>query len=117
MGYYTNYSLTIEDRQGEVIDKYSEKYAAVYNRLTDRFNEMIGTKDALDALIHDYAEWKWYNYEKDMFAIALDYPDFIFTLSGRGEEPEDIWVEQFYQDQHARSVAQFIPPDDNPLGL
>lgn len=119
MGYYTDFNLTIMDRQsGEYVTKYSDKYAAVYNRLADRFEEAIGISDALDRLTTEqYPNWKWYNYVEDMRSIAKDYPDFIFTLEGDGEETGDLWVEQYYGDEWARSVARLILPDSNPLGL
>lgn len=116
MGYYTDYKLTIADRQGEFVDKYSEKYAAVYNKLADRFSSIIGVRDALQELMEDNANWKWYDYERDMKKIAQDYPDFIFTLEGTGEVEGDIWVEQYYGEEWARSQAELIPPDSNPLG-
>lgn len=117
MGYYTDFNLTITDRQGEYVTKYNDKYAAVYNRLADRFAEAIGISDALDRLTTEqYPNWKWYDYEKDMRSIAKDFPDFIFTLEGTGEDQGDIWVEQYYGEEWARSQAEFIPPNSNPLG-
>jgi hypothetical protein len=43
----------------------------------------------------DGSEVKWYSHDADMRAISKAFPQFIFALSGCGEENSDIWIKWF----------------------
>lgn len=44
----------------------------------------------------DSNQWcKWYEHEDDMRQLSSRLPDILFTLSGKGEENEDMWVKYF----------------------
>ena len=39
---------------------------------------------------------KWYEHDKDMIKLSKQYPDYIFKLSGQGEDPQDLWITYYY---------------------
>ena len=38
---------------------------------------------------------KWYDHDKTMRELSAQYPDVLFTLTGEGEEPGDLWVKYY----------------------
>ena len=38
---------------------------------------------------------KWYSCENDMRRISSQYPNYVFKVSGEGEEAGDLWVRYF----------------------
>ncbi len=56
------------------------------------------SEDAGEALFAtgDSNRWcKWYAHEEDLRQLSSRFPDILFTLLGKGEENEDIWVKYF----------------------
>lgn len=109
MGYYTNYSLEIENEDfGEyfsesdlnaIRDKFNEIFKANYDAFTKIYNKDTGV-----------GEWKWYSHKKDMIQLAKAFPKFYFTLYGEGEEREDVWIEQYHGDEFYKDTAELIEP-------
>jgi hypothetical protein len=65
--------------------------------------------DAVDENGAATAECKWYEYEKDMKEMSKKMPDYLFKLSGEGEESCDIWHAYFKSGkmQHCPVVMKF----------
>jgi hypothetical protein len=61
--------------------------------------------------------WKWYEHEDDMRQLSSRFPDILFTLSGKGEENEDIWVKYFKggRMQVSRATIAFEGFDEHKL--
>ena len=77
MGYYTTYSLTLEEGPREQFQKMLEEIDAMMGD-----NEM-SSFESINA--------KWYSYEKDIKQLSLKYPDIIFRVNGDGEDSDDLW--------------------------
>jgi hypothetical protein len=75
MGYYTKYDLESSDRNAET------------------HKENIATIVDFKWLFHE--DCKWYEHIEDMKEYSKKYPKVLFTLSGHGEDYEDIWKKYF----------------------
>lgn len=94
MGYYTEYSLDI--------DNVDEAWVLIY-LLRERYRE------AAYALQEDGTtadSCKWYGHEKDMRSFSAHHPQAVFSLSGVGEEYPDIWVEYYRNGKMQRCEAK-----------
>ena len=62
-------------------------------------------------------ELKWYQHEDAMKALSVIYPTVLFTLEGRGEDSEDVWVKYFKGGKMQRVEAKitFEPFDEEKL--
>lgn len=63
----------------------------------DDFEDFL---DAIDKIAHRdlvgyHVKDKWYDHEKPMLALSMEFPDCIFTLEGEGEEHGDNWRKRF----------------------
>ena len=106
MGYYTDYELTVEG--GSLTEGMLSRLKKVsgyefFDREADNAASLNGVK--------------WYDHEKHMRQISAEYPDYLFTLYGEGEESGDIW--QLYAKggkiQLAPAVLAFEPFDEGKL--
>jgi len=77
MGYYTKYTLTIEEGNNGVTD---------YEREISERSEYSNCFDA---------EIKWYTHSKEMRAYSMDHPKTVFKLYMVGEIAGDIYVAYF----------------------
>ncbi len=70
---------------------------------------------------HGYSEesHKWYEHEQDLQAFSAQYPDWLFTLDGEGEEAGDIWRKYFVAGESQTSRPEIIhtPPDFTAFGV
>lgn len=82
MGYYTDFSLTVESAPGKIadmeeIDKVIEKeFDGIFNCIFH--GEYQGTA-------------KWYDWKSDMLELSCRFPEALFYLTGHGESEDDIW--------------------------
>lgn len=107
MPYLTYYSLQIESQAPAE----HKKALAV---LLDSSDEAV---DALFAT-GDPNKWcRWYEHEDDMRRLSSRFPDMLFTLSGTGEEYDDIWVKYFKAGRVQASYATIVldPFDETKL--
>ena len=102
MGYYTQYSI-------------------VYNTktITPEIDKMI--EEAFENIdgggweYYDGQFWgderKWYSQEVDMYNLSKQFPDVLFTVSGHGDDFDDVW-EEHWQDGSMQHCHMEIPPYD-----
>lgn len=103
MGYYTKYSLTIQDKFG--IDlKDTDLYEEIVSDLANR-----GIEYFLYGL--DGPRIKWHNHQEDLLKASIRYPDVRFVLKGIGEEYPDIWINYFVNGHSQFSDAKIIFDD------
>jgi len=92
MGYMTNFSLSVS--------KYSEELEKKFDTFSDG-----DFSDLLNGMTY---EMRWCSHEGDMKQISNEFPDILFTLNGRGEEDEDIWVKYFKNGKMQTCFATII---------
>lgn len=126
MGYYTRYSMEVQDINNKGYDSYkiakymldkqkeSDKFYAFKYELED-FVENEDTKSRIDyGLSFDSDdEYTWYDNEEDMRLLSKEFPDILFKLHGEGENNEDIWDKYFINGKMQYCLAKIMcPPFD-----
>lgn len=87
MGYYTRYALKFEHINGDPVSIWLE--IKILKEDTSYGNDWLSR-------VTDGSEpMKWYDNEVDMKAVSAKYPDVLFTLTGYGDEQDDIWRKYF----------------------
>lgn len=87
MGYFTRYSLQIDDLR----TKNNEKDLDISSIIDSFRKKYENASYALDENGDSDNESKWYEHNKDLVAFSKKNKDILFTLSGIGEENPDLW--------------------------
>lgn len=95
MGYYTSYSLEVENGTKEIREALTKRFGI------DDSGEMGD-------------ECKWYDHEEDMIGFSREFPDAIFHLRGVGENSADIWEKDFKGGRVQVRRAKMVIPPYNP---
>lgn len=98
MGYETRYNLELSDN-------------SLKDEVVDALRELEVINYALDSNLELYDSVKWYRHKEDMKKISIQFPDVLFTLTGQGEEGEDIWVMYFKGGKGQREKAIITLPE------
>lgn len=88
MGYYTYFSLSYH---GSPEDEKSIQEFRVEDDDKEFSNPWYINGILDECADHDYNEYKWYDWEKDMKVLASRFPNVLFILDGDGEESDDRW--------------------------
>lgn len=117
MGYYTQYYLEVFDKDGEeirdtdILHKITESICDLdyfSSCKTDYYKSRIAKSfDPINEIIAE-DEMKWYDHESDMMTLSEKYPEFFFSLFGRGEEADDIWKEYFHNGKCIVAPAEIV---------
>lgn len=114
MGYYTRFDMEVTPYPSEEIEKLMIKSLS---EISEGYFEPNGDYhyDFLSDLLSE--SMKWYDWEKDMTALSKKYPDYLFELSGEGEESGDMWKCYFKngKSQYCRARIEFDEFDENKL--
>lgn len=104
MGYCTSYSLYIDD------DPNCEKLQAVLEKEGEEADICYAVDEDGNTAS---SEARWYDWERDMRRISSLWPNFVFHLSGVGEESDDQWEATFRDGKaHIRRCQILIDPYD-----
>lgn len=108
MGYYTRFQVKTSG-SGDSYKRFLE----------DGYQEIFGEYDiSIERLENDdYDQMKWYDHEDDMKEFSAKWPNVLFTLTGEGEEPGDLWVKYFRNGkvQTATAKITYEPLDESLL--
>lgn len=110
MGYYTTYSLNMENSQ-------SEDAQRIYDFAKEKDMDFIWGFTVDGETIETSDPMKWYEHEEEMREISRAFPHILFKLHGEGEETGDIWNEYYRDGKMQRCNAEIIIPpfDENKL--
>ena len=135
MGYYTEYTLVIDNSQvkDEVEKKKQSEIEEIQqSNISDElkmrlikdvektYRTSIATQsDVIDFLTYDPFddECKWYEHTEDMRKISEKYQNVIFSLYGNGEEDGDMWVKYFMNGKVQTEEAVITYADFDPKKL
>ena len=135
MGYYTNYTLTVDNSQvkDEVEKtKQSEIEEIQQSNISDELKKrlikdvektyqtsVVTQNDVIDHLTYNpfNDQCKWYEHTEDMCRVSKKYPNVIFSLYGNGEEDGDMWVEYFMNGKFQVEKAVITYADFDPEKL
>ena len=108
MGYNTRYTLRVDGPWKEVLE-YIEADPTLQHPLGDMYTLGDGR--------FDVGEWTWYDHEQDMKFLSTDFPDILFTLEGKGEDRDDLWVKYFKAGkiQRVEAKIEYDPFDPEKL--
>lgn len=98
MGYYTKYSLSLENDDDNSAQEYIDSLDSIINNIY-----MQGVQP-----------YKWYEYRKDMLKLSRLFPNVTFILEGKGEEDGDLWKEYFKDNKNIRHNCRITYPP-NPF--
>jgi hypothetical protein len=108
MGYYTNYTLTAENKDGNMVDV--EK---INNFLDNCYN--IEASNIPEWIIEEVT---WHKHEEHLLELSgLCGDNTLFYLHGEGENNLDVWDEYYRNGKMVRYVPQVIYPEFNETDL
>lgn len=120
MHYLTEYSLTVQSPHPLTVSEVQ----AITNKLSDA--SLLGYAFENDSHLPQNNclafspafPVPWYDSQQDLRILSLAFPAFLFTLTGRGENPGDLWQRYFKNGrvQHEPAIITFNPPDAHILG-
>lgn len=103
MGYYTYYSLDIQNSTNDDIAK-------VVRYLKEK--DIIGY--ALDEALCPADGVTWYEHHEDMIDLSMEFPNLYFVLHGEGDDREDIWDAHYQNGIFQELYASIVMPDIDP---
>jgi len=120
MGYYTCYTLEFETDERRPACNHNKSEGAKYCpecgkstfgiAVRDQILEYIkGNENMLSALGEDGESGeacKWYEHNEDMAKLSKAFPTVLFTLSGEGEENEDLWKQYWLGGKYQEAKAK-----------
>lgn len=83
MGYYTNYTISIEPSSEEKLQQIAE----YLNQITD-YRCFTLSKDKTKIVSETIT---WYEYDSDIKETSVEFIDTFFTVHGEGENSSDVW--------------------------
>jgi hypothetical protein len=81
MGYYTQYEICLDGSQSD-IQQFAKTHGAFLLNVLEAFDSDPG---------YYSGEGKWYNWQFDMMALSVLWPNIEFQVNGRGEDNDDVW--------------------------
>lgn len=99
MSYYTTYEITIEKIDPETFMPTWDKTrlmtpdnSEVPADLVEKIHDLCGEDLEFDHINAFYGCAKWYEWQKDLTTLSKEYPEFMFTVDGSGEDCPDFWI-------------------------
>jgi len=114
MGYYTYYNVSMRPADNHGVVDY-KAIADVEDKAARILAQKLGIKGLDDKkMIFDdlfYEEMKWYDCDDDMVELSKEFPEYVFTVYGEGEERDDNWKAYYYKGKMWIGQAELVWPD------
>lgn len=97
MGYYTYYTVRVarkKDISTNLLDYDPELNKIFSSALAEINPNYFDENDSFEAQISTDS-MKWYDHDDDMLELSKRFPEYLFILSGAGEEYGDLWVSYY----------------------
>jgi len=79
--------------------------------LSDHIHDVIADGSSLEEPI------KWYEHEAEILAVSKQYPGVLITLTGYGEEHDNIWRKYFTKGKVQKTAAAIVFEPFDPKKL
>ena len=115
MGYDTKYSLNIEPFNQTPEDNQALPDICAIAQFLTTFSATTPDR-GFDAnywvnVLEDSEPTRWYHHEEDMEKISNNWPGYLFTLRGVGEDTDDQWIAYFSKGQtQIHRMPDWKPP-------
>ena len=98
MGYYTTFSLALEEGPREQ-----------YQRMLEDIDAIMGDNGMSS---FESVNAKWYSYDTDIRELSLRYPDITFRVNGDGEDSDDLWQDFWHNGKRFSERVMFADYKD-----
>lgn len=100
MSYQTTYTLEVNNLSNEKFDTYIE--------ILDTPEAVV--EKVLDKKYIFNGEGSWRGFDSDMKTVSAFFPNVLFTLTGAGEEADDLWRAYFLDGKMQHVHAEIFYP-------
>lgn len=121
MGYYTNYSIRVvpKERGYHFSDGYfnlldNEDFEDMSYQMGEALHEINPNYFSNGYCLQDQIDneaMRWYDYAEDMTTLSKKFPEYLFVLSGDGEDQGDIWFAYFLNGKSQLAMAEITFED------
>jgi len=108
MGYYTDYQLDPNARS--ILISYPYRIRQVIEEFIQLEKGNDPYSYLLDAWLSNGSDLTWYDHQKDMAKLSAAFPDVLFTLSGAGQESDDLWKEYYLRGKVQAAKGEIVYP-------
>lgn len=98
MSYYTTFEITIERIDPKTFAPTWDKNvlktpsnSEVPGQLVDKIQNLCEDLE-FDQIATLYGYAKWYDWREELVELSKQYPEFMFTVDGAGEDFPDAWI-------------------------
>ena len=114
MAYMTFYSLRISAPEPTIPD-IACLLADISDRTPIRHRSHETNSRFWESVLGAEQDSSWYDHETHMRSISAAWPTVLFTLAGRGDEPDDQWVRYHLNGKmHKEERGEWTPPPFDP---
>ena len=141
MGYITNYKLKVQNLKKDVQEKKisiedvekkiksgssQKEILELLTLLKKGQTTKVVTPEMIIEELRDFSEEakyslseggdteegsKWYDHDEEFLDFSKRYPDWLFILSGEGEESGDIWTKYYVNGKKQEAKARIVVDD------
>lgn len=109
MGYDTNFTLLLYNKQEGHAEQAKTKFSEVFNDIEKQSGYTLSDRDEESGIVY-LNESHWYDCEEDLQKVSKKHPDIIIVAQGEGEERDDNWETRFLDGKMESVRAQIVWP-------
>ena len=113
MSYDTQYHLTWNE-DAPTLDEMAAKAAEIIEQAVPGSRQHQNAASYWRDTLTGRNSCKWYEHEAQMARLSQEWPQILMTLSGNGEDHQDVWMKYFLSGQVHAVTAEIVYPPFNP---